>query len=100
MLTNDVNIYCDNIEINPFKEPNKSLEFIQQYFKLGKKSAVLNFEIIESYKRDGKHIHTVSMYFIGCLLYKMVESEITPQLVRLIPKWNDLFVENSGNVRG
>lgn len=63
-----------NNMVNPFANPDNSYEFIKQYFKAGKKEEAFRFQDKSVFKQNGKHVHTVVMYFIGVLLREYIES--------------------------
>jgi hypothetical protein len=70
--------------IEPITHPEKAWCFIEEYFKAGEKQSALNVKDIENLKMNGKHLHTVSMYFIGILLRKMFEKTIKNKLDNLL----------------
>lgn len=83
---NDVQHYYKGITVDPISNPDQSWEFIKQYFKLGGKTEVFNLNFASELKKGGKHIHTVSMYYIGCLLRKMVETKLANVMNTFLPE--------------
>jgi hypothetical protein len=90
-LSDSIKYYYKNLTTNPILEPKRSWDFIQEYFILGEKEKAFDLEFAEKLKRNGKNIHTVSMYYIGCLLSKMIESNLTDTLHELIPGFGQDF---------
>lgn len=68
--------YYKNINnmVNPFTNSNNAFKFIMQYFKAGEKEQAFEFQDELIFKKKGKHIHTVTMYFLGILLRDYIES--------------------------
>lgn len=89
--SDDVKYYYDCFTTNPILDPKSSWNFIQEYFKLGGKEKAFDLEFAEELEKSGKHIHTVSMYYIGCLLSKMIEENLTHTLHELIPGFGESF---------
>jgi hypothetical protein len=89
--SNKIKYYYESLTTNPILDPNSSWNFIQEYFKLGGKEKAFDLEFAENLKQCGKHIHTISMYYIGCLLSKMIEANLTHTLHKLIPGFGEDF---------
>lgn len=49
-------------------------EFISKYFKAGGKEAIFENPFENEYNNNGKHQHTVSLFFLGLTLKKLVEN--------------------------
>lgn len=80
--------YYNRINVNPIKTPNESFQFIKQYFSEGFKSKVFDFPIEKKFKCNGKHKHTVSLYYLGILMRDLVEKELEEFLIKNICKNN------------
>lgn len=89
--SNDIKYYYDSLTINPLQDAQSAWDFIQKYFKLGGKEKAFDLEFADKLKLNGRHIHTVSMYYIGCLLSKMIESNLFNTLHELIPGFGENF---------
>ncbi len=72
---NDI-IYYSNNRINPIENTGKSWEFILNYFKLGRKEKAFYLKFIDEHKEKGKHVHSVSMYYLGCLIKDLINDEL------------------------
>lgn len=78
---NDNSYYYNSIKYKePITSPNNAWDFIKSYFMAGEKESALKENDIEKLKRNGKHLHTVSMYFMGILLRSMFEDKIVNKL--------------------
>lgn len=87
----NIKFYYCNPTYNPIKNPKKSWNFILEYFKLGGKEKAFDLDFFEKLKKNGKHIHTVSMYYIGCLLIDVIEADLSGNLKELIPGLGEQF---------
>ncbi|MDD3350280.1 MAG: hypothetical protein PHC40_05420 [Eubacteriales bacterium] len=64
-------------------------EFIKKYFSTGGKAKAFDLNFSAEYETTGKHIHTVSLYFLGFYLRRIFETEITRKIKFIIPKWGN-----------
>lgn len=64
--------YDEKLGVNPIKSPHRSWEFIKRYFKSGKKDKAFDLKFHNELKRNGKNIHTVSMYYLGLLSKRII----------------------------
>lgn len=49
---------------------NNCKEFIYRYFETGQKTKAFDIPFSDVYSQFGKHVHTVSLYLLGCVLEK------------------------------
>lgn len=59
-----------------FNDDIQCMNLIETYYKSGGKESVFNFDFLHLFSAHGKHIHTASLYFIGCLLQRLVEDNL------------------------
>lgn len=60
------------------------LVFIQNHFEGGNKAEALNFPFQKEFENNGKHQHTVALYFLGLHLYDMFNEKLQEKLRTLI----------------
>ena len=77
--------YYNYISYNPILRPSCAWNFIEEYFKLGGKEHAFDLSFFKELKVNGKHIHSISMYYIGCILSNLVKGRLNDKLVELIP---------------
>ena len=82
------NTYYGNT-VNPndlFSETDKETcyRFIMDFFKHGEKEKVFSFDFKSEYKRNGKHVHTASLFFMGMYLGGIFDSLVQSKLSELI----------------
>lgn len=58
------------LKANPTKE--KAHQFIENYFNAGSKEKVFAMDFQQKYMKMGKHLHTTSLYLLGCHLSKLI----------------------------
>ena len=75
--------YDEVLHIKPISNIDKCWKFIEKYFKYGEKEAILDHKEIDDVKKNGKHEHTVSLYFLGISLMEKVENKILFKLEEL-----------------
>lgn len=51
-------------------------EFIYRYFERGQKAKAFDIAFPDEYSQFGKHIHTVSLYLLGCVLKESFSSKV------------------------
>lgn len=68
----------------PISDPKESMDFIKEYFGLGRKEDILSENEMEGFKKSGKHRHTVSLYFLGVLLKDVFNKKIEDYLKQTI----------------
>ncbi|MDD3043830.1 MAG: hypothetical protein PHF33_00005 [Candidatus Delongbacteria bacterium] len=73
--------YYDKVNYKPVSNLCYAWKFIEEYFKAGEKESVLNNTYLSELKDNGKHIHTVSMYFLGILFRKLFEDKVKNHLI-------------------
>ena len=56
-----------------FNDSDQCFEFIKDYYEAGRKNKVFAFVFDHLYRTEGKHCHTVSMYFLGCFLSRIAD---------------------------
>lgn len=59
-----------------FNDNSQCKKLITKYYKFGGKERVFNFDFEHLFSRRGKHRHTASLYFIGCLLQELVDDHL------------------------
>lgn len=59
-----------------YSDSNQCFKFINDYYEAGHKNKAFAFDFDHLYKTEGKHCHTVSMYFLGCFLSKIVDDHL------------------------
>jgi len=64
-----------------FNDESQCMELIEEYYKHGGKERVFNFDFINLFSTRGKHIHTASLYFLGCLLKELVDDHLRKFIV-------------------
>lgn len=74
ILYYDVNELKKSLKILQFK-PTKEIarQFIKNYFDAGSKEKVFVMDFQQKYLIKGKHLHTVSLFLLGCHLSKLVD---------------------------
>lgn len=76
---------------------NHCQSFIEDHFFSGGKEKALDIPFLEMYNQSGKHIHTVSLYLLGCAMEEVFSSEIKQSVKKALNsecKWyekNDFF---------
>lgn len=79
--------YGNTVDVNDlFSGTGKKTcyRFIKDYFKHGEKEKVFSFDFYDEYKKEGKHVHTVSLFFMGMYLGGIFDSLIQNKLSELI----------------
>ena len=71
----------DSNATNPFKikdfnNPITSLEFISEYFAAGRKLKAFDLGFENEFNINGKHQHTVALYFLGLKLKDIIENQL------------------------
>lgn len=61
------------------------LAFIQEHFEKGKKAEALSFPFQQEFEKNGKHQHTVALYFLGLYLFDLFNEPLQSKLRELIP---------------
>ena len=78
-MKNEENCYYQPGISNPFSnfnDPQESFNFIEDYFSAGSKRNVFTLDFERSFRKDGKHQHTVALYYLGCKLFSLVDSTL------------------------
>ena len=63
---------------------NNATAFITKIFKCGGKENAFDISFFKDYLKNGKHSHTVSLYFLGCLLSEIVDTHLEAYLSRYV----------------
>lgn len=71
--------------INERLSKESCLEFIKKHFSEGNKKEALNFPFQEEFKNNGKHQHTVALYFLGLHLKNLFNEKLKHRLGELMP---------------
>ena len=71
--------------INERLSKESCLEFIKKHFTEGNKKEALNFPFQEEFKNNGKHQHTVALYFLGLHLKNLFNEKLKHRLGELMP---------------
>lgn len=61
--------------------------FLNEYFMKGEKKKLLDNDLIEQYKQQGKHVHSVSLYLLGRELIPLFQKYIDDELKKIIPNY-------------
>ncbi len=64
--------------------------FIRKYFEYGSKIEVFNSTFLSKYNKDGKYLHTVSLYLIGSHLHGIIDSALCEKVRNKI-KGSDIW---------
>lgn len=86
--SNDI-FYYRNITANPIINQRESWTFIEEYFRLGGKEKAFDLKWFKNLKEDGKHIHAISMYFLGCILQDIIKNNLDIEMANFIPGEKD-----------
>lgn len=60
---------------------------MNKYFMKGEKKKLLDNDLIEQYKQQGKHVHSVSLYLLGRELTPLFQKYIDDELKEIIPNY-------------
>lgn len=59
-------------------------DYIIKYYKHGEKGSVFNVGFIDKFQSNGKHMHTVVLYYLGCLFSDLVDSKLKSYIEKFI----------------
>ncbi len=59
-------------------------KFIKSTYETGAKDRIFDVGFQESFKDNGKHEHTVALYFLGCLFSELIDAELKDYLSKFI----------------
>lgn len=83
--------YYEGNDIDPIENCSNTVawQYIEEYIRLGGKSILLdfNYSFRRNLVKNGKHIHTVSMYYLGCLLEDIVANPLKDISKSLSIEW-------------
>lgn len=82
----NISIQSSNCIKNKFNN-DSCREFIQEHFNMGAKSKALYLPFQEKFEKNGKHQHTVALYFLGLHLQKLFDEKLWLDLNGRMPKW-------------
>lgn len=94
---NNILYYNDNMlkdSLRKFKlNPTMSnaRDFISRYFEAGNKEKVFFLDFKDKYLKKGKHLHTVSLYLLGCQLAKLIDELVKNHFESLIGKEDEWY---------
>lgn len=74
---------------NPTKR--NSREFISRYFETGSKEKVFFVDFKDEYLEKGKHVHTVSLYLLGCHLAELIDELLKNHFGKFIGRVDDWY---------
>lgn len=83
-------IYCkaEDLFTNDQEESTAACRnFLNEHYKRGKKEGLFNNDLLERYKKEGKHVHSASLYLLGKTLLPLFRRYINNELKNFIPNY-------------